>query len=196
MYLKHDITARQEIKKSRFICLLGRVKDQDDLKALIARAKKEYPQASHYCSAMKSGMLTHSSDDGEPAGTAGRPMLDVLVNHEGDQLGAVVVRYFGGTLLGKGGLVRAYASSVSLALEEAEWVKPRTLGFYHIESDYSLAGKVEAFLRTQNVENLNVDYGQSALFTVLSPDDLNDELASRFSGQVKAVLLKECIQEN
>lgn len=196
MYLKNDITTQQEIKKSRFICLLARTKTQDDLKALIARAKKEYPQATHYCSAMKSGSLTHSSDDGEPAGTAGRPMLDVLVNHEADQIGAVVIRYFGGTLLGKGGLVRAYSSSVVLALQEAEWFEPRTLGFYQLEADYSISGKVEAFLRSHNVENLNIDYGQNALFTFLSPENLNDELASRFSGQVQAVLLKECLLEN
>lgn len=196
MYLKHDLTVQQEVKKSRFICLLARVKTQDDLKALIAKAKKEFPQATHYCSAMKSGSLTHSSDDGEPAGTAGRPMLDVLINHEADQIGAVVVRYFGGTLLGKGGLVRAYSSSVALALQEASWFEPRILGFYQLEADYAISGKVEAFLRSREVENLNVDYGQNALFTFLSADDLNDDLASRFSGQVQAVLLKQCTLEN
>ncbi|WP_281714246.1 IMPACT family protein [Allobaculum stercoricanis] len=196
MYLKYDITVQQEVKKSRFICLLARVKTQEDLKALIAKAKKEYPQATHYCSAMKSGSLSHSSDDGEPAGTAGRPMLDVLLNHEADQLGAVVVRYFGGTLLGKGGLVRAYSSSVDLAVQEACFFEPRTLGFYQLEADYSISGKVEAFLRTREVEQIQVDYGQNAVFTFMSPNDLNDELASRFSGQVQAILLKECVLEN
>lgn len=196
MYLKEEVTVRQEIKKSKFICVLARVKSVEELKALITRLKKDYPQASHYCSALKSGSLTHSSDDGEPSGTAGRPMLDVLLGSEGDDIGAVVIRYFGGTLLGKGGLVRAYSSSVALALEDAKWIVPRTLGFYKLETDYSISGKVESYLRSLNVEDLNVSYGNSALYTFFAPEDPTPGLQQRFSGQVEAILLKECQKED
>lgn len=196
MFLKDEVIARQEIKKSKFICVLARIETPDELKALIARLKKDYPQATHYCSAMKSGSLTHSSDDGEPSGTAGRPMLDVLLGSEVDQIGAVVIRYFGGTLLGKGGLVRAYSSSVALALEQARWLTPRTLGFYQLEADYSISGKVEAYLRTLEIEELEVSYGNSAIFTFFAGADPNSLLQERFSGQVKAELLDTCIKED
>ncbi|MEY8310216.1 YigZ family protein [Erysipelotrichaceae bacterium 51-3] len=195
MYLQEEVVVRQEIKKSKFICVLARIKSVEELKALIARLKKDYPQASHYCSALKAGSLTHSSDDGEPSGTAGRPMLDVLLGSAGDEIGAVVIRYFGGTLLGKGGLVRAYSSSVALALEQAQWITPRTLGFYQLEADYSISGKVESYLRSLNVEDLNVSYGNSALYTFFALEDPTPALQQRFSGQVEAILLKECQKE-
>lgn len=196
MYLKEEVVVRQEIKKSKFICVLARIRSVEELKAFITRLKKEYPQASHYCSAMKAGALTHSSDDGEPSGTAGRPMLDVLMGCEGDEIGAVVIRYFGGTLLGKGGLVRAYSSSTALALEHANWIVPRTLGFYQLEADYSISGKVESYLRSLDVEDLNVTYGNSALYTFFASEDPNPQLQERFSGQVAAKLLKECQKED
>lgn len=196
MYLKEEVTVRQEIKKSKFICVLTRIRTPEELKSLIARLKKDYPQATHYCSAMISGSLTHSSDDGEPSGTAGRPMLDVLAGSKADQIGAVVIRYFGGTLLGKGGLVRAYSSSVALALEQAAWIEPRELGFYQLEADYSLSGKVEAWLRSLDLEDLQVSYGSSALFTFFAVQDPNPQLQQRFSGQVQAKLLKTCIRED
>lgn len=192
MYLKEDVIVKQEIKKSRFIGILTRVKSIEDFKAFIAKLKKEYPQATHYCSACKIGNTTHSSDDGEPAGTAGRPMLDVLLGHQADEIGAVVIRYFGGTLLGKGGLVRAYSSTTALALEEAEFLEAQLLGLYELSTDYGLAGRVEAALRTLGVEDLQVSYGQQALFTFLFSEDPNTFLSQKFSGQVQAKLLQEC----
>ncbi|MBF0579276.1 YigZ family protein [Erysipelotrichaceae bacterium RD49] len=196
MYLKEEVVVRQEIKKSKFICVLSRIRSVEELKAFITRLKKEYPQASHYCSALKAGGLTHSSDDGEPSGTAGRPMLDVLLGSKGDEIGAVVIRYFGGTLLGKGGLVRAYSSSTALALENAKWILPRTLGFYQLEADYRISGKVESVLRSLNVEELNVTYGNAALYTFFAAEDPNPDLSKRFSGQIEAKLLKECQKED
>lgn len=196
MFLKEEVIVKQEVKKSRFIGVLVRVKSIEEFKSFITRLKKEYPQATHYCSACKIGNLTHSSDDGEPAGTAGRPMLDVLLGSEGDEIGAVVIRYFGGTLLGKGGLVRAYSSTVALALENASFLQPKTMGLYELCVDYNLAGKVEATLRSLPIEDLEVSYGQQALFTFLMAEDPNSLLSQKFSGQVKAKLLKECQMES
>lgn len=195
MYPAKEVTVEQTVKKSRFICVLARVRSADELRALISRLKKDYPQATHYCSACRIGSLTHSSDDGEPSGTAGRPMLDVLQGSGIDEIGAVVIRYFGGTLLGKGGLVRAYSSSVSLALEEVECAEARTLGLYQIEAGYDLAGKLEGMLRGMEIRDLQVSYGSSALFTFLSEQDPNPWLQEKFSGQLQAQWLQDCTME-
>lgn len=195
MYLKEEVIAAQEIKKSRFIAIAARVRSMEEFKSLIARIKKDYPQATHYCSACKIGSLTHSSDDGEPSGTAGRPMLDVLLGSEADQIGVVVVRYFGGTLLGKGGLVRAYSSSTALALQQADYVKARTLGLYEIEADYDLAGRLESVLRNMKAEELQISYGNTALMTFFMAEDPNPILSEKFSGRAAARLLKEVEKE-
>lgn len=192
MYLKEDVVVKQEIKKSRFIGILTRVKSIEEFKSFIAKLKKDYPQATHYCSACKIGNTTHSSDDGEPAGTAGRPILDVLLGQEADEIGAVVIRYFGGTLLGKGGLVRAYSSTTALALDQAKFIEAQILGLYELSTDYALAGRVEAALRSLRVEDLQASYGQQALFTFLALEDPNPFLSQKFSGQVQAKLLHEC----
>lgn len=185
MFLREEVTVEQSIKKSRFICVLARVQSTDELRALVSRLKKDYPQATHYCSACKIGSISHSSDDGEPAGTAGRPMLDVLNGSAADEIGAVVIRYFGGTLLGKGGLVRAYSSSVALALKKASWAESVTMGLYEIEAGYDLAGKLEGVLRSLDIEELQVSYGSRALFTFLARENPAAMLQERFSGQIE-----------
>ncbi|MGI8483765.1 MAG: YigZ family protein, partial [Thermomicrobiales bacterium] len=110
-----------EIKKSRFICTIARVATDEDARAFINGLKKQYWDANHNCSAYvigDRGQAQQSSDDGEPTGTAGVPMLSVLQKQGLTDTVAVVTRYFGGTLLGAGGLIRAYGQSVSLALAE------------------------------------------------------------------------------
>lgn len=195
MVLKQDVESRIEVKKSKFICVLHRVKSMDEARTFISSLKKDYPAATHYCSAVKIGSLTHSSDDGEPAGTAGRPMLDVLMASEADELCAVVIRYFGGTLLGKGGLVRAYSSSVSTALEQAQFLETKVFGLYQIQADYSLAGKVEAWLHAKGAGDLQTDYGASALFTFTSLEDPSKEIADKFSGAITVTKLSDISRE-
>ena len=111
-------TGEIEIKRSRFITWIGRADDGGEARDLIAMAKSEYPDARHHCSAYihevpGANRVERSSDDGEPSGTAGRPMLDVLVGSGLTDVAAVVIRYFGGVKLGTGGLVRAYSDAVS-----------------------------------------------------------------------------------
>lgn len=120
--IKQDIIAEEEIKKSRFICQLKRVESEEEARQLIAAIKKEHYKASHSCSAMIIGekaTIKRSSDDGEPSGTAGIPMLTVLEKHDLTNVIAVVTRYFGGIKLGAGGLIRAYAGSVANALTQS-----------------------------------------------------------------------------
>lgn len=196
MFLKEEVIFSEEIKKSRFITLLFRVRSAQETRDLLASVKKQYPQATHCCSAWIIGSLSHCSDDGEPAGTAGRPMLDVLKGSGADQILAICVRYFGGTLLGKGGLVRAYSSGVASALALAKWSEAVEMGLYEASAPYSSAGKVEAWLRSLNLRDLECFYGEhGASFSWMSVQDLSDELSSRFSGQVSCSRIDTCLVE-
>ena len=115
-------TAETEVKRSRFRCHVERVADEDAARAVVERIRKQHWDAGHHCSAFvlgPDGDVQRSSDDGEPAGTAGAPMLEVLRGAGVSDVAAVVTRWFGGTLLGAGGLVRAYGDAVRAALPEA-----------------------------------------------------------------------------
>lgn len=139
------------VKKSRFIVTLTPVKSSEDFSALVTTLKKQYWDARHNCTAAVIGTYAEfqrSSDDGEPAGTAGLPMLEVLRKQNVSDVGVVVTRYFGGILLGSGGLIRAYSQSVSLALEQACFVSRQLLQTWDLPTDYDLVGKVENFLHT------------------------------------------------
>ena len=119
--IKEDGQVQEEIKKSRFICHAKRVYSEEEARDFITTIKKEHYKATHNCSAFILGErseIKRTSDDGEPSGTAGIPMLGVLENHNLTNLCVVVTRYFGGIKLGAGGLIRAYAGSVALAVKE------------------------------------------------------------------------------
>lgn len=120
-----DCTIELEIKKSRFICQLRRLTTEEEARNWIAHIKKEHYKARHNCSSFilgESGQIKRSSDDGEPSGTAGVPMLTVLENHQLTNVCAVVTRYFGGIKLGAGGLIRAYGQAVADALAASQIV--------------------------------------------------------------------------
>ena len=114
--------AETEVKRSRFLCRVERVESEEAARAVVDRARKEHWDARHHCSAFvlgPDGAVQRSSDDGEPSGTAGAPMLEVLRGREVSDVVAVVTRWFGGTLLGAGGLVRAYGDAVRAGLDAA-----------------------------------------------------------------------------
>lgn len=142
---KHEI----EIKKSRFICHLYRISSDEEAKQLIADIKKEHWKATHNCHAYVVGdhnEIQRSSDDGEPSGTAGLPMLEVLKKRELINTLAIVTRYFGGTELGKGGLIRAYGGAVSEALDSIGIVEGKQQQEMSLTIDYPQHPKVENFL--------------------------------------------------
>ncbi len=136
-------------KKSRFIATVQSVRTQEEADEFLARIKKQYWDARHNCSAMilgERGEFTRCSDDGEPSGTAGRPMLSVLSGQELTDVCVVVTRYFGGVLLGTGGLVRAYSKAVQEGLA-ASTLAERIDGFrLRIRTDYNGFGKVQYIL--------------------------------------------------
>ncbi|MDT2747750.1 YigZ family protein [Vagococcus fluvialis] len=149
--IKNDGQFEIVIKKSRFICTLKRIDSEEEAKEIIQGIKKEHWKASHNCFAYvlhKNQMIQRSSDDGEPSGTAGIPMLEVLKVKELYNVLAVVTRYFGGTELGAGGLIRAYSSSVAETLEHIGLVKAILQKEVIVTIDYSLHGKVTHFLET------------------------------------------------
>lgn len=151
--IKENGQVEIEIKKSRFICFLQRVTTEEEARVFIQEIKKEHWKANHNCSAFiigTDGHLLRSSDDGEPSGTAGTPMLEVLKQNEIVDTVAVVTRYFGGIKLGAGGLIRAYSTSVSEALKEIGIVEVKPQQEIFVTIDYSLLGKIQHFLEINN----------------------------------------------
>jgi uncharacterized YigZ family protein len=156
-----DATAEVEDRGSRFLCTLRRVADEEEARALVASLRREHWDARHHCSAFvlgPGGTIQRSSDDGEPAGTAGAPMLEVLKGAGVSDVAAVVSRWFGGTLLGAGGLVRAYGDAVRAALAEAGTLRRALLTELALELDHADAGRVEGELRARGVRVLDVAY--------------------------------------
>lgn len=166
--IKSDNITEEDIKKSRFICHLKRVTTEDDARQFISSIKKEHYKANHSCSAMIIGdnsEIKRSSDDGEPSGTAGVPMLTVLEKQELTNVVAVVTRYFGGIKLGAGGLIRAYAGSVANALSQTGIVSIKeqaglrlTLTYpqYQIYANF-LAQEKLVECNTQFLDNITTD---------------------------------------
>ncbi|WP_207941090.1 hypothetical protein DOK78_001355 [Enterococcus sp. DIV2402] len=165
--IKEDGQSEIEIKKSRFICSLKRIETEEEAKDFIQALKKEHWKANHNCSAFVLGEkndIQRSSDDGEPSGTAGVPMLEVLKKNELINVVAVVTRYFGGTKLGAGGLIRAYSSAVSHALNEIGIVEGKLQKEVFVQVEYPLLGKLQHYLEqnqfyvkdTQFLENITL----------------------------------------
>ncbi len=149
-------------KKSRFICILSPLIEPQDIEKILQAASQKYPGGRHYCYAYRlrqdTGILERCSDDGEPSGTAGSPILNVLKKRELENIMAVVVRYFGGTLLGTGGLVRAYSGVVQSALDKARTVSMEQSRKIVITMDYSHYGSFEnRFFKSLN-QVINIQY--------------------------------------
>lgn len=159
-------------KKSRFIATVRPVESEEEAAAFIEEMKKKYYDARHNCSAYVIGskaQLTRSSDDGEPSGTAGRPMLEVLLGSGIRNAAAVVTRYFGGTLLGTGGLVRAYSSVLKEALEKCETARQHFGVRMKIKVDYNAVGKIQYILSSRNISTEDSVYAADVEMTVIAP---------------------------
>lgn len=172
------VVTRTEIvvRRSRFIALLARAADEEQAREFVAGARREFPDARHHCSAFVvsttgANPVMRSADDGEPPGTAGMPMLDVLRASGLCDVVAVVVRYFGGTKLGTGGLVRAYSDAVRAALERTPTVRAVRLSARSLELSHAEAARVEAELRARGVGVADVEYtGTGTQLTLLTDD--------------------------
>lgn len=159
-------------KKSRFIATIRPVENEEEAVAFINEMKKKYWDARHNCSAFVIGAnqeLTRCSDDGEPAQTAGRPMLDVLLREEIHNAAVVVTRYFGGVLLGTGGLVRAYQKAVQEGLAHCELIEKREGIRLQIGTDYNGLGKLQYLFGQSKIAILNTEYAADVEMEILVP---------------------------
>lgn len=169
-------------KKSRFIATVEPVASEEEAAAFIGRIKKQYWDARHNCSAFvigRSGGLTRCSDDGEPSGTAGKPMLEVLLGHQLTDCVVVVTRYFGGTLLGTGGLVRAYTQAVQEGLKNSVLIEKRCGYRTELVIDYNDVGRLQYLLSQENIQTLTTEYTQKAAFVVMVPEDQKENFLKK-----------------
>ena len=158
--INQDSKVTIEITKSIFHSIMRHVDNVDDAKAFFQEIREEYPNATHYCTAYvigKNGEYGHYNDDGEPSGTAGMPMFDVLRKNDLTNVAVVVVRYFGGIKLGAGGLVRAYSKSVSENLRVAEIIDIIEYKFIKLSFDYSLLKLIERNLEDAEIVSRHFD---------------------------------------
>lgn len=184
-----------EERKSRFVCSLGRVTTEEEAREFIRQCRREYHDARHHCSAYvlgDDGQAQKSSDDGEPAGTAGVPMLEVLRRNELTNAVAVVSRHFGGVLLGAGGLIRAYSGAVAQALDHVGLAERRELRIVSVTVDHGGAGKLENELRASGHEIADVHYTDRVRFDLHVTDgqveSLRAWLAEATGGSVELTL--------
>ena len=151
MYLKEETCNTIIIEKSKFICFMKHLKNEDEFKIYLNEIKKKYYDSSHVCFAFISDNVKRSSDDGEPSGTAGVPILNALEKNNLNQMCAIVVRYFGGVKLGAGGLIRAYSNAVSETIKIGTLVKDLTYPVYELKLSYELANKIKHYLETNTI---------------------------------------------
>ena len=165
------------VKKSRFIAIIIPIKSEEAAEEFIEQIKKKNWNASHNCYAYIIGTgnpIMRYSDDGEPSQTAGKPMLDILTTHGLTDVVAVVTRYFGGTLLGTGGLVKAYQSSVIEGLKCCHIITKELGILFHLTTDYTYIGKLQYYFNQEALPVLSTQYTDSILITLVIPYDKRD----------------------
>lgn len=179
-------------KKSRFIANIFPAKTEEEALSKIAEMKKKYYDARHNCYAYIIGgdhEIERSGDDGEPSGTAGRPMLEVLNGQGVCDVVAVVTRYFGGTLLGTGGLVRAYSDAVKEGLLNCVLLEQGSGYVLRIDTDYNEIGKLQYLARTRGLHELGSSYADAVTIELLVPfeeiDAIEAEITEKTSGKAK-----------
>ena len=189
--IKEDGQVQEEIKKSRFICHVKRVYSEKEARDFITAIKKEHYKATHNCSAFIVGErseIKRTNDDGEPSGTAGVPMLGVLENHNLTNVCVVVTRYFGGIKLGAGGLIRAYAGSVALAVKEIGIIEIKEQAGIAIQMSYAQYQEYSNFLREHKLTEIETNFTDQ-IDTIIYVDkeekeNIKSALVEFFNGKV------------
>ena len=193
-HIKKEVISEIEIKKSKFFGILSSASSIEEAREILSDVRKRYPNASHYCTAMSFGNIQRSNDDGEPSGTAGLPMLECLRHKELDNVVMIVVRYFGGTLLGTGGLVKAYQQSTLSAIALATLTIPVETGQYEITVPYDLISRVENLLQKQAII-IDRQYHEQITFVYQSENDLASQFQEITNGHYAPLYQKTLIVE-
>ena len=190
--IRQDGQAQEEIKKSRFICHAKRVYSEEEARDFIAAIKKEHYKATHNCSAFIVGEkseIKRTSDDGEPSGTAGVPMLGVMENHQLTNVCFVVTRYFGGIKLGAGGLIRAYAGSVALAIKEIGLIEIKEQVGLRLKMSYSQYQNFDNFLKAEDLIEFDTEFTDLVATTIYidkqEKEPLVQKLVEFFNGKIQ-----------
>lgn len=185
------------VKKSQFICHLFPTRTKKESKEIILKVNEQYGDATHNCTAYIVSDGEGFDDDGEPGGTAGKPMINVLRKNDLHNVTAVVTRYFGGIKLGAGGLVRAYSKSVLEAINEAEILEVEIYDVYNLIFEYYDIKLADTEVRNNNLEVINKDYSDKVLYEVVSKDFRDiEKIFEKYSGKIivefknKEVLVK------
>lgn len=188
---KENGTVQEEIKKSKFICHVKRVSSEEEARDFINAIKKEHYKATHNCSAFIIGEqsdIKRTSDDGEPSGTAGVPMLGVLENHRITNSCVVVTRYFGGIKLGAGGLIRAYAGSVAQAVREIGLVEIKEQVVLGITLTYSQYQEFANFLKDHQLAEQDPTFTDQVMTTIFvdkeNTNSITAALVELYNGKV------------
>lgn len=193
-HIKSEVISEIEIKKSKFFGILSPASSIEEAKEILSDVRKRYPNATHYCTAMIFDNVQRSNDDGEPSGTAGLPMLECLRHKDLNNVVMIVVRYFGGTLLGTGGLVKAYQQSTLAAIEKAVLTLPVEAGLYTVSVSYDLINRMEMLLRKE-AEIRDRQYDENVTFTYLSEKDLTRQIQEISNGSARPLLIENVIIE-
>lgn len=181
--IKHEASAEFEEKRSLFIGYAKPIKNEDEAAEFIKRIKSKHKDATHnvFGYTMKNGVIARYSDDGEPQGTAGMPVLDVIRKSGVDDACVVVTRYFGGTLLGAGGLVRAYSQAAKIALEAAEIVTYEPYTELSVPCSYSDYQKISAELPKYGAIIDDTEFSDNVMLKIAVKSDTVDRLSSKIS---------------
>lgn len=183
-------------KKSRFIATVRLVETEEEALAFIEEMKKKYWNATHNCYAYVIGErreCVRCSDDGEPSGTAGKPMLDVLLGEEMYNTAVVVTRYFGGTLLGTGGLVRAYSKAVQEGLAQSDLIEKQYGNILEIGTDYNGVGKIQYLIGERKLPILESEYTDRVRFQVLLPVNETEKFQKELTEATNARATQEIV---
>ena len=191
-HIRSEVISEIEIKKSKFFGILTPASSIEEAKELLSDVRKRYPNATHYCTAMIFDNIQRSNDDGEPSGTAGLPMLECLRHKDLNNVVMIVVRYFGGTLLGTGGLVKAYQQSTLAAIEKAVLTLPVEAGLYTVSVSYDLINRMEMLLRKE-AEIKDRQYDEQVTFTYMSEKDLTRQIQEISNGSARPELIENVI---
>lgn len=188
-HLSAPVQAEITVKKSRFIGCLIPLTDDQQVKPLLAELRRLHPKASHFCYAyIIDSANMRSNDDGEPAGCAGVPLLNLLIHHQLEQVIVVVIRYFGGVLLGASNLLRAYQNAGAAAVSAGQLTCPQTLNEYSIAFPYDLIGKVEHLLSDAQITAKQYENGQ-VVYHYLTRKDYQPALSAVSAGRIVCQLI-------
>lgn len=183
--IKKPVQMEINVKKSQFICSLYPTKNKRESKEIIQMLNQKYSDATHNCTAYIVGDGEGFDDDGEPGGTAGKPMINVLRKNELHNITAIVTRYFGGIKLGAGGLVRAYSKSVMEAIGEADIVEIEEYDVYELIFEYSDIKIADTEVRNNSLEVIDKDYSDKVHYQIVSKDNRDiEKIFEKYLGKI------------